>query len=209
LGGFFKNLGIDGWRNARPPVPSYERKRIMAKAKIKTVDRALAKSGIYSADFANGGKVQAHAADFFPGSWDGFNEVQKGLIFNGLTQKLNDSHAGAKSGEEAYKDTAAVLAVLKPAEGEGKWSTRIPGEGGVTGGSFAVAYAEFKGITVEAAREMIAAAVEDNMDENTTEKAVYAQVRASVLKKYPEVQDIINRLKAEQNAKKETIETNL
>ena len=177
----------------------------MAKAKIKTVDRALAKSGTYSAQFGEVGKVEAAAADFFPGNWEGFNEVQKGLIFNGLTQKLNDSHAGAKSSEEAHKDTLATLKVLS----EGKWSTRIPGEGGVTGGSFAVAYAEFKGITVESAREMIAAAVEDNLTEDTTEKAVYAQVRASVLKKYPQVQDIINRLRAESNAKKETIETNL
>lgn len=180
----------------------------MAKAKIKTVDRTLAKSGIYQAVFGDAGTIRADARDFFPG-FEEFNEVQRGFIFNGLTQKLNDSHAGAKSAEEAYKDTAAVLAVLKPAEGEGKWSTRIPGEGGMTGGSFAVAYAEFKGITVEAAREMIAAAVEDNLTEDTTEKAVYAQVRASVLKKYPQVQEIINRLKAEANAKKETIETNL
>jgi hypothetical protein len=182
----------------------------MAKAKIKTVDRALAKTGTYSAEFPNAGKVEVSAASFFAGMWEGFNEVQKGLIFNGLTQKLNDSHAGAKTPEEAMKDTAAVLAVLQPADGTpGKWSTRIPGEGGMTGGSFAVAYAEFKGITVEEARAMIAAAVEDNLTEDTTEKAVYAQVRASVLKKYPQVQDIINRLKSEANAKKDTIETNL
>lgn len=177
----------------------------MAKAKIKTVDRSLAKSGIYSAQFGEAGTLKAAAADFFGGAWEGFNEVQKGLIFNGLTQKLNDSHAGAKTPEEALKDTQAVLKVLS----EGKWSTRIPGEGGVTGGSFAVAYAEFKGISVEQAREVIAAAVEDNMGEDDTEKAVYAKVRASVLKKYPQVQDILNRLRAEANAKKETIETNL
>lgn len=180
----------------------------MAKAKIKAVDRSAAKQGIYLAQFGEVGTIKADARDFFP-AFDELSEVQRGFIFNGLTQKLNDSHAGAKSPEEAYKDTAAVLSVLKPAEGEGKWSTRIPGEGGITGGSFAVAYAEFKGITVEAAREMIAAAVEDNLTEDTTEKAVYAQVRASVLKKYPAVQDIINRLKSEANAKKETIETNL
>lgn len=176
----------------------------MAKAKIKTVDRAQLKNGIYAAVFSDKGDIQADARAFFP-DFDGFNEVQKGLIVNGLSQKLNDSHAGAKTPDEALSWTKDTLKTLT----EGKWSTRVPGEGGPTGGSFAVAYAEFKGITVEQAREMIAAAVEANMDEDTTEKAVYAQVRASVLKKYPEVQNIINRMKAEAVAKRDTIETDL
>lgn len=175
----------------------------MAKAKVKTVDRAQLKNGVYAALFGDQ-PIKADVRSFFP-DFDGFNEVQRGLVVNGLTQKLNDSHAGAANPAEAYANTAETFKTLV----DGKWSTRVPGEGGVTGGSFAVAYAEFKGVTVEEAREKIAAAVEDNMTEDTTEKAVYAQVRASVLKKYPQVQDIINRMKAEAVAKRDTIDTNL
>lgn len=179
------------------------------KAKIKTMNRELAKTGIYSATFGEAGTVQVDARTAFP-AFDELSEVQKGLVFNGLTQKLNDSHAGAADSAEAYKWTKETADALFPAEGAGKWTVRIPGEGGGSGGNFAVAYAEFKGITVEDAREKIKAVVDSNMAEGKTEKQVYAAVKASVLKKYPAVQDIINRLNSEAAAKKEvTIDADL
>ena len=62
------------------------------KAKIKTMNRELAKAGIYSATFGDAGEVQVDARTAFP-DFDELTEVQRGLVFNGLTQKLNDSQA--------------------------------------------------------------------------------------------------------------------
>lgn len=171
------------------------------KAKIKTMNRELAKAGVYSATFGEAGTVEVDARVAFP-SFDEMTEVQRGLVFNGLTQKLNDSHAGAADSAEAYRWTKETADTLFPADGAGKWTVRIPGEGGGSGGNFAVAYAEFRGITVEEAREKIKAVVDANLTEGKTEKQVYAAVKAGVLKKHPQVQDIINRLNSEAAAKK-------
>ena len=173
------------------------------KAKVKTVDRAALKTGTYAADFGVGA-VALSADKFFP-NFAELSEVQKGLIINGLSQKLNDSHAGAESPKQALDWTQETIDTLLA----GKWSTRVPGEGGPKGGDFAKAYAEFKGITLEDARDKIAAQVEKYVDEDTTEKAAYAQVRAAVLKKYPAVQDIINRMKSEAAAAKDTVDVDL
>ena len=173
------------------------------KAKIKVVDRAMAKKQIYSAMF-NEKQIAVPAAAFFA-DWEGFNEVQKGLIFNGLTQKLNDSHAGAESSAEAYEWTSDVLANLQA----GKWSVRVPGEGGPRGGNFYRAIAEWKGITEEQARDIIAEKVLDYVDDDTTEKKAFAMVKAAILKKYPQVQEILNRMQAEKIEKTSTVEVDL
>lgn len=176
----------------------------MAKAKIKTVDRGALKAGTYLATFGDSGKVEVHASAFFPG-FETMTDVQRGLIVNGMTQKLNDSHAGAKSSDEAYKWTAETFQMLT----DGKWTVRVPGEGGPRGGEFYKAVAEFRSITEAEARDKIAALVEDLVDEDTTEKAAYAKVRTAILKKYPAIQDILNRMKAEKLADADTVEVNL
>lgn len=176
----------------------------MAKAKIKVVDREAAKQFVYSATFGTAGTIRAALADFYP---MGLNPVQSAMAFNGLTQKLNDSHAGAESAKEAFDWTAETLKVLT----EGKWTVRVPGEGGPRGGDFYKAVAEFKGITEAEAREKIAAMIEDLIaeDDKVTEKMGFARIKAAILKKYPQIQEIVNRLKAERIAKVETVEVEL
>lgn len=200
----FNNQGLTNCESFRSRTPVHEGITMAKKAKVKTVDRAQLKNGVYAATFNDAGSVTASAAQFFP-DFSGFNEVQKGLIVNGLSQKLNDSHAGAESAEQALDWTKQTLETLVA----GKWSTRVPGEGGPKGGEFARAYAEFKSLTVEQARDAIADAVEKNTDEDTTEKAAYAQVKAATLKKYPAIGDIIARYKAESASKRDTIEVDL
>lgn len=176
----------------------------MAKAKIKTVDRNALKAGTYKAVFGDAGAVEVNASAFFP-SFGEMSDVQKGLIINGMTQKLNDSHAGAKSADEAHKWTAETLQMLT----DGKWTVRVPGEGGPRGGEFYKAVAEFRSISEAEARDKIAALVEDLVDEDTTEKSAYAKVRTAILKKYPAIQDILNRMKAEKLDSTDTVEVSL
>ena len=179
----------------------------MAKAKIKSVDREASKLHIYKAMFGDVGTVVMSAEDLFPEVWVRLSDVQKALIFNGLTQKLNDSHAGAESQAEAFdwtQDTAEMLTA-------GKWTIRVPGEGGPRGGDFYRAVAEFKGITEAEAREKIADMIDNLMaeDEKITEKMGFARIKAAILKKYPAVQETINRMKQEKNQKVKTIDVDL
>jgi hypothetical protein len=176
----------------------------MAKAKIKTVDRTALKSGVYKALFGSAGEVAVSADKFFPGFAD-MTDVQRGIIVNGLTQKLNDSHAGAESADEAFKWTTETLTMLE----DGKWTVRVPGEGGPRGGDFYKAIAEFRGISESDARDKVAALVDDLVSDEVSEKSAFAKVRTAILKKYPAVQEIINRMKAEKLDKADTVEVNL
>ena len=179
------------------------------KAKVKVVNRDAAKAHIWAAAFANNaGEISAAAADFFDADlWASFDPVQKGLVFNGLTQKLNDSHAGAETPMEAYQWTKETLEHLR----DGKWSVRVAGEGGPKGSAFYKAIAEFRGITEEAAKERIAGLVETTMEENDdmTDRKAYAAVKASILKKYPKVQEILNRMAQERIEKQDTVAVDL
>lgn len=181
------------------------------KASIKKVDREAAKAYTYAAIFGGNPEmaIRVNAADLVPGFME-LPPVAKGLVFNGLTQKLNDSHAGADGdAKKAYEWTYETLTALR----EGKWTTRVPGEGGPRGGSLYAAIAEFRQITEDEARDRVAAQVAKIMDEagedELTEKAAFARVKTAILKKYPEVKEILDRMAAEKIEKTTTVEVDL
>ncbi len=113
------------------------------------------------------------------------------LAVHGLSQKLGDSYAGAKSATEgtdidpdvwAKSQVFSVFDQLKA----GNWSTRIAGQGG-TATDLAKALSEVGKIELETAMEKLADATKE-------EKAA--------LRKVPEIKAILEALRAERAAAK-------
>jgi hypothetical protein len=133
--------------------------------------------GTIQFDFANGETRVIKPADLS-------QDIQNQALFHGVSQKLGDSYASAEDVEEAV---AAFDTVYKGLT-EGKWTTRVAGEGG--GGVTMLVEALYdvtkaEGRTLEQCQDLI-----NNMDD--------AQVEG--LKKLPPIVASLAKIRAERAA---------
>lgn len=161
-----------------------------AKNSIKTVSKEALINGIYRAEFADKRVIEFDIAAVFPG-FAGMNEVQKQFIRYGVKQKLDDSIADADGDiDVAVEDMQSTIDAIM----SGKWTIRVAGEGGESGGLFAKALAQWKNISLGDAKALVTNMIEANLaklnagkpeDQHVTEKAVASALRNSLKASQP------------------------
>lgn len=104
------------------------------------------------------------------------------LALHGASQKIGDSYAGAKeSGEDPIKYAKEAVSETIDQLYQGKWSVTRTGSGAPRVSILVLAYAKVKGITEDAALEVLADLSDDDKKELQKNKkiaAAIAQIRA-------------------------------
>jgi hypothetical protein len=194
-----------------------EEKRVSMK---KVSGEQMAK-GVYLATFTDGSTFSADLREL-PGpdgqpigdAYDQFPPMVQATLQYGLKQKLDDALAGVDDIEEAHAELNVRWGAIKA----GKWTTRTAGEGGVEGGLFARAYAQFHGMSLTDAKTKIESIVDANLAKaqereaakpekdrkEITERAIFNAVREVGFERYPDLKAIYDELKAKKGAKKST-----
>lgn len=149
------------------------------KALFQVSDVDLAK-GLFIATWKSAGVVKFDFGQLYP-DFAQMDEVQKGGIINGFSQKLRDAAAAGAEVPESER-FQAMLDVADNLE-NGKWNLKREGLGGAQNwGVFIEAFAEVRGMEVADARELITGtrdknlAAKPDMKRAEVEKAIIAQL---------------------------------
>lgn len=161
------------------------------KNSIKKVNKEALIQGKYRAEFTDGRVIEFDMRTVFP-NFDELPEVAKQFVRYGVKQKLDDSIADADGDVDvAVEDMQSTIDAIMA----GKWTIRIAGEGGESGGLFAKALAAWKNISLGEAKALVTSMVETNLAKLNAGKAEKDQISEKAV-----VSALRNSLKASQPA---------
>lgn len=168
------------------------------KQSLKKVSKDKLAAGVYEAVYTNGKTVSFDFGALYP-DFATMPEVPKNGVIYGWKQKLDDSIAGCADADEAVEEQESTVEALKG----GKWTTRVPGEGGEAGGLFARALAKARNISLADAKSKLAEAVKKNQvaTPDASERSIVNAIRTTVLGADPAVAQAYADLQKERAAK--------